>query len=147
MAKSGGRLAMSVVIVAVVGAAVAMKFLGGGVAPVPAVFAARLSLEQAIERSTASGKPVMVLATADWCGPCQRFKRGPLSDPVVARYIGEHFEAVYMDVDEQGELASKLGVESIPAVRILRPGRAPAALDGYAEKDQLMKWLEGAVTG
>lgn len=141
MAKAGGRfwLAAAGVIVA---AAIGFKLLGGGVAPVPGAFDSGLTIQQAIERSTDSGKPVIVLATADWCGPCQRYKRGPMSDEAVAALIRERFEPVYLDVDEQGELAGKLGVESVPAVRVLRPGRPAASLDGYTETESLLRWLK-----
>lgn len=140
MAKSGSRFAI-VVVVVVIAAAAAMKLFGGGVAPVPAAFANGLSIEQAIERSTTTGRPVLVLMTADWCGPCQRFKRGPLSEPAVAQYIGGHFEPVYVDIEKDGELAGRLGVESIPAMRILRPGRSPAALNDYADAESVMRWF------
>lgn len=141
--KSGGRF-LVILILVIVAAVLAVKLLGGGVAPVPSAFASGLTLEQAIERSTGSGKAVLVLATADWCGPCQRFKRGPLSEAAVAEYIGENFEPVYLDVDQQGALASKLEVESVPALRVLQPGRSPARLDGYAETDRLIDWLKSA---
>lgn len=140
MDRSARRFALMVVILVAVGIVV-MKMGGGGVAAVPPAFATGLTLEQAIERSTTSGRPVVVFATADWCGPCQQFKRGPLNDAEVAGYIGDHFEAVYLDVDRESELASRLGVESVPAMRILRPGQPPAELEGYTDKDRLMGWL------
>src|SRR5262245_19698056 len=118
---------------AVIAAFLLLRFVGGGVAPIPAPFSDGVTIQQGIERSTQSGKPVLVLATADWCGPCQRFKRGPMSDPRVAALVQDRFEPVYLDVDKQRELASKLEIESIPALRVLRPGQPMAKLDEYAD--------------
>lgn len=144
MRASGKKIVLALG-VAVIGFFLLFRLAGGGVAPVPESFAGGLTIQQGIERGAQSGKPVLVLATADWCGPCQRFKRGPMSDPKVAAIVKDRFEPVYLDVDRQRELAAKLEIESVPALRVLRPGQPIAKLDEYAEATQVVRWLEGTL--
>lgn len=144
--KSRVPIVLAVLVAVLVVGGVAFRFAGGGgAAPIPAAFANGMTVEQAISRGTESGKPVLIYATADWCGPCQRFKKGPLSDAKVASFITQNFEAVYLDVDHHPDLASKLEVETIPAMRVLRPGKPPVKLNEYMEADRLVAWLESTL--
>lgn len=144
--KSRAPIILAVLVaVLVIGGIVFRLAGGGGVAPVPTAFANGMTVEQAIARGTQSGKLVLIYATADWCGPCQRFKKGPLSDSKVAAFITEHFEPVYLDVDHHQDLAAKLEIETIPAMRVLRPGKPPVQLNEYMEADRLVAWLESTL--
>lgn len=92
-------------------------------ADTPALFAQNLSFQSAAKQSAESGKPVLVYATASWCGPCQSFKRGALSDPEVERVIAERTLPVYLDIDKNRETASMLGVMSVPRMILVRDNR------------------------
>ncbi len=91
-------------------------------APLPEVFAEKISLSEASQQSAETGKPVLVFATASWCGPCQAFKRGTLSDPAVADAIKTSAIPVYLDIDENPEAASMFGIRSIPTLLFLKNG-------------------------
>lgn len=114
---------------------------GGGVAPVPPAFEGGLALAQASERARADGRPVLVFATADWCGPCQALKRGALLDAGVSAAIREGFVPVYLDVDANPADAQRLNVQSIPALIVLNAGQEAARLEGAVSTPQLSKWL------
>jgi len=113
-------------------------------APVPEVFTASSStLEQAIDTASQSGKPVFAVATADWCGPCQAYKRGALSDPRVAEWVTANTEPVYINVDESPEAASRLGVRSIPATFMIKPdGTVVGSHAGGWSAEALLSWLD-----
>jgi len=132
-------LAFVVVMVVLVGRGGA-----GGSAPIPPAFAAGTTLAQAEEAAVAGGKPVLVFATADWCGPCQSFKRGALVDPAVAERIGAGFVPVYVDVDRAATEAQRLKVGSIPVLIVLRSGKEVARLEGGANAERVVAWLEQA---
>ena len=43
-----------------------------GPAQIPGIFDEHYTLTQASDLSQETGKPMLVLATADWCPPCQK---------------------------------------------------------------------------
>ena len=57
-----------------------------GPAEIPSIFSAKLSIEQASLKSENTGKPMLVLVTADWCPPCQALKKGALMDSKVTQW-------------------------------------------------------------
>jgi len=141
-----------VFVVACLGALAGIRFFFGGVAPTPSAFAAGTSLDQALAESAATGRPVLALATADWCGPCQAFKRGALADEGVAAWIGAHTVPVLVDLTDEGapgaqEAARLLMVESIPALVMLREGEVVDRVAGVLSRERLMAWLEAGPAG
>lgn len=112
-------------------------------ADVPAAFSQSVSLKDAMVQSQDSGKPVLVFATADWCGPCQSFKRGALSDNDVTRVIREETIPVYLDIDEHPEQAGMFGIRSIPTLIILDEGQE-IARSGQRGESSLIEWIENA---
>lgn len=122
-----------------------IRFIGAsGTAPVPPMFDLATTLEMAEQQASQQKKLVFAYATAEWCGPCQQFKRGALMDARVERWVREHTIPVYVDVDARPAEASRLGVRSIPAVRLLRGGRLILVADGVVGADELLARLERA---
>jgi len=101
-----------------------------GPAETPDVFANAYTLSEANQMSLESGKPVYVLATADWCPPCQTLKRGALIDPQVIEMIGEHAIPVYLEDGENGAELRELGVQSYPTTLILMNGQITSMISG-----------------
>ena len=54
--------------------------------------------------------------TATWCGTCKAFK------PVMNEVAGEGYSIQFVDVDQNKELASKYGVQSVPTTVIEENG-------------------------
>ncbi len=126
----------------------ALTLWSGRVAPAPPEFDQTKGLAAALAQSASSGKPVLAFATADWCGPCQSFKRGALAHPKVAQWVREHAIGVYVDVDKHAEDARQLAVFSIPALVLIRPdGSRPSRFEGNRSAEDLLAFLSAAVPG
>ena len=112
--------------------------------PRPAIFAAGYSLAQAREHAAAEHKPVFAMATASWCAPCQVLKHGPLAEPEVEKYIGEHFVTAYVDVDDDRAGAEEMQAISIPLlVLYAEDGKEMRRLEGAVPTALLKAWMEG----
>ncbi|MFG0284080.1 MAG: thioredoxin family protein [Phycisphaerales bacterium JB039] len=127
---------------------VLVRSWGGGAAPRPARFEAGLTLASAESVAAERGGVVMVVATADWCGPCQSLKRGALADEGVAGWVRQHAAPVYLDLTapgpEERAAAGRLGIGPIPAVILLRDGQEIARTVGATPPQRLLRWLEAA---
>jgi thioredoxin 1 len=64
--------------------------------------------------------PVLVDFWAAWCGPCRRV--APEID-AVAEQFGEKAKVVKVDVDAEGELAARYGIQAIPALFVFKGGQ------------------------
>jgi len=134
-------VSLLIVCVLALGGLVFFKYLRPP-APTPGVFGQGTTLTSAIERSSAEGKPVFAVATADWCGYCQSYKRGALADERVAAIIEARTIPVYINVDDDPADAEKLGVSGIPATFLIRDGEIVDRLSGDIKTDDLIEWLE-----
>lgn len=79
-------------------------------------------------------KPVLVDFWADWCAPCKML--GPLLENVVASYGGKVLLAK-VNVDENRELASQLGIQSIPTVKIFLNGEIADEFTGAITENEI----------
>lgn len=116
-------------------------------APTPAAFSTEIRLNDAIAQGSEDGRPVLALATADWCPPCQALKRGALTDDRVARLIDERTIPVYVNVDHHPDEAQLLGASSIPTSYVIRNGEITAKVTGALGADDYLGWLERSVSG
>ena len=78
---------------------------------------------------------------ANWCGPCKML--GPVLEGLAEEYPNVNF--VKVDVDEEGELAAKYGVMSIPTVFILKDVEIVAKTGGMQPKSQIKAFIDSAV--
>jgi thiol:disulfide interchange protein len=141
-----GPIGFFLVLIAITGF---MRWRLGGVAPTPEAFAAHTSFDDALAEGERVDKPVLVMATADWCGPCQSLKRGTLSDPRVAAWITERTIPAYADftesnTDEARHLGRLLKINSYPTLVLLRDGVEVSRQQGAVSADRMLAWLEQA---
>ena len=82
---------------------------------------------QGFEQDLNSGKVMLVDFWANWCMPCRML--GPVIEKLAGDYEGKA-EIGKVDVDEQGELAMRYGVMSIPTVILFKDGQEVTRLVG-----------------
>ena len=81
----------------------------------------------------ASEQPVLVDFWAAWCGPCRLI--GPAVDAVAEEYAGK--AKVYkLNVDDEGEIAQRYGVMSIPTLMVFKGGQKVGELVGGQNNKQ-----------
>ncbi len=83
--------------------------------------------------------PVLVDFWAEWCGPCRMM--APVLDEV-ANELGETLKVVKVNVDEEGELAQRYGVMSIPTLVVFKGGEAVETTVGFQHKKELLSRVQ-----
>ena len=78
--------------------------------------------------------PVVLDFWATWCGPCQM--QGPELEKFAQANEGK-VKAAKVNVDEQRELATKFGVQSIPTLVLVKNGEEADRVVGLQSADQL----------
>lgn len=84
-----------------------------------------------------SKKPVLVDFWAVWCGPCQM--QGPVIEQAAEKF--PEITVGKLNVDEQGELAQKYGVMSIPTLILFKDGQVAQKAVGFHSLEEIGKIL------
>ncbi len=106
------------------------------------MFLEGVAIQEAVAEGAAVGKPVFAVVTADWCGPCQAYKRGALADAEVQRVLEAGYVSVMIDSDEQPESAMALGAGAIPATFVLRDGEVVGGFTGARSAEEVLELLD-----
>ncbi|MDR2504921.1 MAG: thioredoxin [Oscillospiraceae bacterium] len=81
-------------------------------------------------------KPILLDFWAPWCGPCRMVS--PQLELLSKEMNGE-LVVGKINVDEQGELAQRFGVMSIPTLVLIKGGRVVDTMVGAASKNEIKK--------
>lgn len=78
------------------------------------------SYKEALAEGAKAGKPVILVFSATWCGPCQAMKKSVYPSKEV-KPLHDKFVWAYLDVDDAAneKAASKYKVEGIPHIEIV----------------------------
>ena len=82
------------------------------------------------------GVLVVVVFSADWCGPCREL--GPVLDKVAGEFPGR-VKLGRVDIDDWKQTASFAGVRGIPDVRLFRDGRDVTRFTGSRPEKEVRK--------
>lgn len=91
---------------------------------------------------TEAGQQVTTIVdfNATWCGPCKQF--APIFEAAAEEY-GDRMEFLSVDIDENPDLASQYGVESIPTVVFLdKDGNVVDQFIGLVDADTFTSLIE-----
>lgn len=84
----------------------------------------------------AGDKPAIIDFYAEWCGPCKTV--APILEELAAEYSGK-MDFYKVDTEDQKELASIFGVQSIPSLLFIPSGEQPQMAVGALNKETFIK--------
>ncbi len=98
-------------------------------------------LNEAHQLATLEGRPLLAIFGADWCTWCRKMElelQDEQADNILKSWV-----VVKIDADRSPDLAEKMNVSALPALRVLDfQLNQIAAREGYQPIDQLEKWLD-----
>jgi len=93
--------------------------------------------------SVATGRPILIVFGASWCGPCKKLQNEVLSQPRLATYINKMFVPVHIDIDQNRKVAETLEVKEVPTSVVLSSnGDLLAKFVGCVEAPQYAQALK-----
>ena len=89
-----------------------------------------------------SAKPVLVDFWASWCGPCRAL--GPVVEEISGE-LSDKLDVYKCNVDDEGVLATKFRIVSIPTLILFKNGQPVKTMVGNMPKEELEREIEEAL--
>ena len=83
--------------------------------------------------------PVLVDFWAAWCQPCKMI--APSLEQLAGEMVGRATVAK-VNVDENGDVANRFGIRSIPTLMVFKGGRVVEQMIGALPKEQIRRLVE-----
>jgi thioredoxin 1 len=104
--------------------------------------AAFIQDETELDALLAAEPLIVVDCTATWCGPCKLV--GPMMDQLADDYL-ERAKVFKLDLDNNGSVAKRFGVKSIPAVMFFKNGELVETLVGVKPYEEFSAAVDRAL--
>jgi thioredoxin 2 len=98
---------------------------------------AAANFDKHVERSDV---PVVIDVWAPWCGPCQAMAPHFAE---AAKRLEPSWRFAKLNSDDEPQIASRLGIRSIPTLIVYHQGRELARQSGLLDATRLAQWLNG----
>lgn len=110
----------------------------------------------AVQQSRATGKPLLIDFSAEWCAACKELDVYTWTDPVVAKEVSDRFVALRIDATDEtdaiNQLTSKYNVPGLPTVLMMAcrddrppecavPGEGPTRVTGFLAAPEMLERL------
>ncbi len=89
-----------------------------------------------------SEQPVLVDFWAEWCGPCKMVS--PILEELAGE-LGDKVKIVKVNIDENPETPTKLGVRGIPTLMVFKGGELVSTKVGAMPKQAMSEWVSSAL--
>jgi thioredoxin 1 len=83
--------------------------------------------------------PIVVDFWAEWCGPCKMV--APVLEKLADDYVGKA-RVGKVNVDDQGGLATKYGIQSIPTLLVFKAGKVVDQYIGATSRDVIARMID-----
>ena len=89
-----------------------------------------------------SDLPGLIDFWAEWCGPCKEIS--PLLDEI-SNEMKDKIKIVKINIDDNPNIPSQYGVQSIPTLIIFKKGEPVATKVGSSIKTELISWINDSI--